>query len=127
MHFKRKVIVFSSSWRFLLNLSNITLGDAISLYRAIEASTSQLKIMQPISEVNVVKGPSMSKPPKRSTPRLIKNRKFCGEEYERDKFKCPAYKKTCKNCGAKNHFKLKCPEKPKSEKQTKSSERCRCK
>ena len=104
----------------LLQKHNITLGDAISLCRAIEASTSQLKIMQPISEVNVVKGPSKSKPPKRSNPRLIKNCKFCGEEHERDKFKCPAYKKTCKNCGAKNYFKSKCPEKSKSEKQTKS-------
>ena len=85
----------------LFQKNNINLGDAISLFRAIEASTSQLKIMQPISGVNVVKGPSTSKPSKRSTTRLIKNCKFCGEEQERDKFKCPAYKKTCKNCVAK--------------------------
>uniref|UniRef100_A0ABM0MBB2 Uncharacterized protein K02A2.6-like n=1 Tax=Saccoglossus kowalevskii TaxID=10224 RepID=A0ABM0MBB2_SACKO len=37
--------------------------------------------------------------------------RYCGSNHERDKNKCPAYGKTCRNCGKQNHFQSVCKQK----------------
>ena len=37
--------------------------------------------------------------------------KFCGQKHIRDKLECPAYKKTCRACGGKDHFAIVCKKK----------------
>ena len=39
--------------------------------------------------------------------------KYCGNKHIRDKDKCPAYGKSCKGCGKKNHFAKMCKNKNK--------------
>ena len=37
--------------------------------------------------------------------------KYCGRKHEKKREKCPAYNKTCDNCGMKNHFSAVCQQK----------------
>ncbi|KAK3701961.1 hypothetical protein RRG08_017851 [Elysia crispata] len=37
--------------------------------------------------------------------------RFCGRKHPFEKEKCPAWGKTCSNCGGRNHFRIKCKKK----------------
>ena len=96
----------------LLQEPHLTLSKCIDICRAAETTKEQLKAIsnqsslpQGSGEVNQVRrGKSQPK----ISEGMITNCKFCGHSHERKKEKCPAYGKTCTNCGKKNHFNSKC-------------------
>ena len=101
--------VFSGDTRKrLLEQRKLTLSAAVGICRALEASKSQLKEMEPsVSQATEslnkvafkVKG---SRPEKSSFTKSTC--KFCGGDHPFFKSKCPAYGRNCGNCGGRDHF-----------------------
>ena len=108
--------------KLLLRKRNLTLTSCIDVCRSNEATSHQLKKMGEKQEIhkvtqgNSVRGSdagvrrssarrSFEKPP----PVPLIRCKFCGNEHERLKEKCPAYGKTCKKCHQENYFAQCCP------------------
>ncbi|XP_052562525.1 uncharacterized protein K02A2.6-like [Culex pipiens pallens] len=54
-----------------------------------------------------------------ATRKLQKPCRYCGNEHDRDKAKCPAYGKTCIGCGGRNHFKNVCWKKGRNQNRNK--------
>jgi hypothetical protein len=85
----------------LLSNPDITLPAAIELTRASEMTRTQMESMGASQSIAAVEKET---PPTPAPGKL--NCKFCG--YEHVKGKCPAYSKTCRKCGGRNHFASAC-------------------
>ncbi|KAK3739349.1 hypothetical protein RRG08_041669 [Elysia crispata] len=116
--------VFSGDTRKrLLEQRKLTLSAAVDICRALEASKSQLKEMEPsVSQATEslnkvafkVKG---SRPEKSSFTKSTC--KFCGGDHSFVKSKCPAYGRNCGNCGGRDHFAKVCKTKgPRTKRKT---------
>ena len=106
----------SSLRKKLLQVPEVTLQKCIGMCRSAEATSTQLEAMSvqtshvpPPPEVNFVKTPSkgVDKSP------IVKDCRFCGQTYEMERSKCPAFGKICSVCQRENHFALKCSHKKK--------------
>ncbi|KAK3732969.1 hypothetical protein RRG08_002577 [Elysia crispata] len=107
----------------LLEQRKLTLSAAVDICRALEASKSQLKEMEPsVSQATEslnkvafkVKG---SRPEKSSFTKSTC--KFCGGDHPFVKSKCPAYGRNCGNCGGRDHFAKVCKTKgPRTKRKT---------
>lgn len=89
----------------LLREKKLTLDSCIQLCRAAEMSRDNVKTISgpTVEEVHAVQGSARNKQPENMV-----DCKFCGKSHEKNKQKCPAYGKKCKNCGKDNHFAAKC-------------------
>lgn len=105
----------------LLQERKLTLPKCIDLCRSAEVACAQMRTMGNTDDVNRIsyKGgarqksftpkskksndehPKQGKPPARECL-------FCGTVHHLIKRKCPAWGKQCDNCGARNHFAIKC-------------------
>ena len=97
----------------LLRETTLDLQKTIDICRAAEQSKSHLdaiksEALQGVQAVKKIEGRS-----KRTERRKINNQKcgkvmvdckYCGLSHEKDKVKCPAFGKTCRSCGKKNHY-----------------------
>ena len=95
--------------KVLLQKKDLTLSTAIDICRSAEATTSQLKELGEDPTVHAIR----RKPREKNTERRRASRptgtnmircKFCGKTHIRRKEECPAYGRTCKVCGKRNHF-----------------------
>ena len=96
----------------LLQVSKLTLQQSIDIVRSWEKTAKQLESMKVEGEqVLAVSKEQYKEQRKRVEKRveevLIKC-KFCNKSHPRDKFKCPAWGKTCSLCKRKNHFAVVC-------------------
>ena len=106
----------NSTRKKLLQVSKLTLQQSIDICRSLEKTTKQLESMKTEGEeVRAVDRQRYKEQGKRTEKRaqetLIKC-KFCNKSHPRDKFKCPAWGKTCSLCARKNHFAVVCNAKP---------------
>ena len=96
---------------------DLTLDRVKALCLSYQAQKSQMDTYRGENETTIhkvtskpkkiaVKYPEKSQPDK---PDWMKKCRFCDLKHLWKKEKCPAYGKTCENCGKKNHFKIKCP------------------
>lgn len=95
----------------LLRESSLTLEKAITFCRSIEASKVQAKVLkEEAAGVNAIRshGKAKSKTESKTYSKGI-DCKYCG--YNHKKGRCPAYGKTCDECGAKHHFAAVCMKK----------------
>ncbi|KAJ8023030.1 hypothetical protein HOLleu_38095 [Holothuria leucospilota] len=85
----------------LLQTRNLTLQDAVDICKTDEATRNQLKSIdtESVNKVQQKKGIGQQRD-KKSVP-MIHNCKFCGRSHPKRKEDCPAWGKTCKNCGKK--------------------------
>ena len=96
----------------LLRESTLTLDRTLEICRAAEVSVAQLKEVQKLHESRVVS--AVSKKPRwkeqngRANAATVTDCRFCGQDHERIKEKCPAWGKECSLCHRKNHFRAKC-------------------
>ena len=88
----------------LLQVSKLTLKECIDICRSYETSSQQLK------EINQEEVSAISQSHEKK-PREIRC-KFCAKTHVWNKLKCPAWGKTCSNCGIPNHFAVACKNKP---------------
>ena len=88
----------------LLQVSKLTLKECIDICRSYETSSQQLK------EINQEEVSAISQSNEKK-PREIRC-KFCAKTHVWNKLKCPAWGKTCSNCGIPNHFAVACKNKP---------------
>jgi hypothetical protein len=109
----------------LLRENDLSLQKTISILKAAEQSSVQMKAMQfeenmgikATQEMEVNKlyarkvNSNMRTEGKAANEKdnMIRNCKFCGKDHER--MKCPAYNKFCSNCNRKNHFAVVCRSK----------------
>ncbi|CAH3013853.1 unnamed protein product [Porites evermanni] len=84
-------------------LSKLTLKECIGICRSYETSSQQLK------EFNQEEVSANSQSNEKK-PREI-HCKFCAKTHVWNKLKCPAWGKTCSNCGIPNHFAVACKNK----------------
>ena len=101
----------------LLRINDLTLEKTIDICKASEQTSAQLQAMQSGNQdvVSFVRKRQISHSPanrtysKTSTPKRAQEHqdcKYCGRKHgKRD---CPAYGQTCRKCGKKNHFRVKC-------------------
>ena len=101
----------------LLRINDLTLEKAIDICKASEQTSAQLQAMQSGNQdvVSFVRKRQISHAPanrtytKTSTPKRAQEYqecKYCGRKHgKRD---CPAYGQTCRKCGKKKHFQVKC-------------------
>ena len=87
----------------LLQVSKLTLKECIDICRSYETSSQQLK------EINQEEVSAISQSHEKK-PREIRC-KFCAKTHVWNKLKCPAWGKTCSNCGIPNHFAVACKNK----------------
>ena len=107
----------------MLRKRNLTLNSCIDVCRSNEATAYQLKEMGEKQEIHKVtqgkgtrgsdqgcyRGSSSRRSYEKHPSVPLIRCKFCGNEHERLKEKCPAYGKTCKKCHQENHFAQCCP------------------
>lgn len=91
----------------LLSDATLTLARAIAKCKAAEQSDVEMAALQeePTEVINYTK--NYAKDAKKVTtgpPAVLKECRFCGGNHKWDKNKCPAFGKTCRNCGKANHF-----------------------
>ena len=107
----------------LLQVRDLTLVRCIDICRSSEATESHLKVMNSEMKEDVhrvdrrVKKSRVPGSDKStwSTSRSDEiNCRYCGFMHVRDKTKCPAYGKSCKVCGQRNHFAKRCSKKKSS-------------
>ena len=84
-------------------MSKLTLKECIGICRSYETSSQQLK------EFNQEEVSANSQSNEKK-PREI-HCKFCAKMHVWNKLKCPAWGKTCSNCGIPNHFAVACKNK----------------
>ena len=87
----------------LLKERNLTLEKCIDICKAGESASTHKLALQPEVVHKVESSGSQ-----RRTPQS-RECKFCDYSHPMAKSKCPAYGKTCRTCGEKNHFASKCP------------------
>ena len=87
----------------LLQVSKLKLKECIDICRSYETSGQQLK------EINHEEVSAISQSNEKK-PREIRS-KFCAKVHVWNKLKCPAWGKTCSNCGIPNHFAVACKNK----------------
>ena len=103
----------------LLRVPDLSLKKALEVARAAEVTQSQLKQMDNLHNVHSISkkktrtGKSQERKSTAAAEVLI-DCKFCGRKHVKDKSKCPAYGQTCRKCGDKNHFAVKCKTKKSS-------------
>lgn len=86
----------------LLREDSLTLKNCVQMCRAVELSKERNEVMSSEKQSDI------------SASRVKFNRekwkeiqcKFCCKTHVRDKQKCPAFGKTCNQCGEENHFRL---------------------
>lgn len=95
----------------LLSDSKLTLVSAITKCKAAEQSDVEMANLyddQATEAVNyanpTTQGRKKMQPSWPTGKPSIKECKFCGGKHVWDKFKCPAFGKTCKKCNKPNHF-----------------------
>ncbi|KAJ8028566.1 hypothetical protein HOLleu_30846 [Holothuria leucospilota] len=105
----------------LFQTRNLTLQDAVDICKTDEATRNQLKSVdtESVNKVQQKKGNGQQRD-KNSVP-MISNCQFCGRSHPKRKEYCPAWGKTCKNCGKKNHFAAQCKSASKSHTQNKQA------
>ncbi|KAK3794019.1 hypothetical protein RRG08_028453 [Elysia crispata] len=108
----RDKLVFTANKRLqekLLRDNELTLEKAISICRAYEQTTNDMKEMNK-SEIKIekVSNKSQLKRQERMGNQRQNDCRFCGRKHPFEKEKCPAWGKTCSNCGGRNHFCTKC-------------------
>ena len=98
----------------LLQDRKLTLKKCIDVCRSFEAASSQLKNMandtSSIENVKAVgqrykkspKNRPIKPPKKQTTARILCN--YCGAEHPPIKEQFPAWSKSCRSCGVRNHF-----------------------
>ena len=102
----------------LLQDAKLTLTSCIDICRANEKTIMQMKEISQ-EDVQLIR---RKEKPRKNFP--LKQRqelapkvdcKYCGRQHSQKREACPAWGKTCINCGKRNHFKVKCEAgKPKS-------------
>ena len=97
----------------LLRETTLDLQKTIDICRAAEQSKSHLdaiksEALQGVQAVKKIEGRSkrrelpQDKQPK--SGKVMVDCKYCGLSHEKGKNKCPAFGKTCRSCGKKNHY-----------------------
>ena len=94
----------------LLQVSKLTLKECIDICRSNETTSQQLKEINQ-EEVSTVSQSNEKKPLPSRGEREIRC-KFCAKTHVWNKLKCPAWGKTCSNCGIQSHFTVACKTKP---------------
>ena len=90
----------------LLQVSKLTLKECIDICRSYETSSHQLK------EINQEEVSAITQSNEKKSREI--RCKFCAKTHIWNKLKCPAWGKTCSNCGFQNHFAVACKTKPPS-------------
>ena len=90
----------------LLQVSKLTLKECIDICRSYETSNHQLK------EINQEEVSAITQSNEKKSREI--RCKFCAKTHIWNKLKCPAWGKTCSNCGLQNHFAVACKTKPPS-------------
>lgn len=98
-----------SSQERLLRHADLKLDSAIALCRGVEASQKQVKEMQEEASVSALRS---------KHGKEVKKCNYCG--FSHKKGKCPAYGKSCSECGRENHFASVCMNKDKVKSKTKT-------
>lgn len=106
----------------LLRIADLDLKKAIDICRAAEYSKSQIKSIKDEKEIDVVKRSKNAAATRKQNSKKMNNAansssetvkqfscKRCG--YNHGPRQCPAYGKSCKSCGNKNHFAKMCKTK----------------
>ena len=93
----------------LLQVSKLTLKECIDICRSYETSSQQLKEINQ-EEVSAISQSNKKTPPPPRGEREIRC-KFCAKTHVWNRLKCPAWGKTCSNCGMQNHFAVACKTK----------------
>jgi hypothetical protein len=97
----------------LLQDQKLTLQKCINICRSVEAASSQLKNITNDNPIENVKALSQRhrKTPNTRLPAPPKNKtrapiscQYCGTEHPPIKEQCPAWGKSCRSCGVRNHF-----------------------
>ena len=107
----------------MLQERKLTLEKCIDICRSNETTSSQMKEIASVSNLEAVnkvedptrgKGRSWRRDRKRrndrneqsrdNTTRVTKTCHFCGNKHEMNKKKCPAWGKQCQKCNGRNHF-----------------------
>ena len=97
----------------LLQDQKLTLQKCINICCSVEAASSQLKNITNDSPIENVKALSQChrKTPNTRLPTPPKNKtrariscQYCGTEHPPIKEQCPAWGKSCRSCGVRNHF-----------------------
>lgn len=99
----------------LLQTPDLTLRSCIDTCRTFEAARAQLNsISHSGGETSESTGIPVHaiEARKRDTDKHERQCRYCGNQHEMKKEKCPAWGKTCSNCSKKNHFKVVCRSKP---------------
>ena len=92
----------------LLQETKVNIDQSSRYCRSSETTSKQLKDMSGINEksadyeISALKQQYRRREP--PIPQGNRRCKFCGENHEWDKTSCPAYGKSCRNCGIQNHF-----------------------
>ena len=97
----------------LLQESDLPLKRCVDMCRAAETTVAQTKVMNAKDEIHRVgiDGRRREQEKRATDPKKPVGTvecKFCGRQHDKYKYKCPAYGKTCANCGKENHFARKC-------------------
>ncbi|XP_028409422.1 uncharacterized protein K02A2.6-like [Dendronephthya gigantea] len=96
----------------LLQVSKLTLQQSIDIVRSWEKTAKQLESMKAEDEkvlaVSKEQHKEQRKPVEKRADEGLIRCKFCSKSHLRDKFKCPAWGKTCSQCKRKNHFAVVC-------------------
>lgn len=95
----------------LLREADLTLVKALDVCRAIERTSTQMKVLQEEVEVQKIRTAKTNRRCGSMNENSVsKEKKFncdrCG--YKHVQRKCPAYGQTCKECEKKNHFAKMC-------------------
>lgn len=99
----------SQARKKLLQVSKLTLKECIDICRSYETSSQKLKEINQ-EEVSAISQSNEKTPPPPRGEREIRC-KFCAKTHVWNKLKCPAWGKTCSNCGMQNHFAVACKTK----------------
>ena len=98
--------------------TKVIVGKALDICRSSETTSKQLRNMTVFTdesaehEIKVIRQQRYGNRRRESfKPREKRRCKFCGETHEFDKNSCPAYGKSCNNCGIRNHFSKVCQKK----------------
>ena len=102
----------------LLQERNLDINKCIDICKGVEAAKVRVKTMagSADTQVNRVQAMKSSKskrftqPNKRNTSGRKISCKYCGGIHKHKKEKCPAYGKSCKQCGKQNHFAKVCQQ-----------------
>ena len=92
----------------LLREADLTLDQAVTIIRASEQATDQMRQMD--GEVEQVHAVKHKKADDKQAEKLI-SCKYCGKKHKIGAKHCPAYGKECLNCKKKNHFAKVCTNK----------------